>query len=113
MKFRTTAIAATFVSAAVLVAGCNDDAKTPAATGSNQPAQSAADTSSANAPTDNNMGAGNVAPPAQAPRAQSQRYEPSPRPAALPPRSATRTIGAGVRARTDICYADLWGSEGG
>ena len=107
MKFRTTAIAATFVSAAVLVAGCNDDAKTPAATGSNQPAQSAADTSSANAPTDNNMGAGNVAPPAQAPQAQSQRYEPSPRPAALPPRSATRTIGAGVRARINVFYDDL------
>ena len=107
MKFRTTAIAATFVSAAVLVAGCNDDAKTPAATGSKQPAQSAADTSSANAPTDNNMGAGNVAPPAQAPRAQSQRYEPSPRPAALPPRSATRTIGAGVRARINVFYDDL------
>src|SRR3982074_1933377 len=107
MKFRTTAIAATFVAAAVWVAGCNDDAKTPAPPGSNQPAQSAADTSSANAPTDNNMGAGNVAPPAQAPRAQSQRYEPSPRPAALPPRSATRTIGAGVRARINVFYDDL------
>src|SRR3981081_3086798 len=39
MKFRTTAIAATFVSAAVLVAGCNDDAKTPAAPRPDQPAR--------------------------------------------------------------------------
>src|SRR3977135_87736 len=107
MKFRTTAIAAPFVSAAVVVPRCTDEAKTPAAAGSKQPAQSAADTSSANAPTDNNMEAGNVAPPAQAPRAPTQRYEPSPRPAALPPRSAPRAIGAGVRARINVFYDDL------
>src|SRR5580693_7428794 len=106
MRTRAIALAGTLVLTATFLAACNDDVA-PLAKDSTQANQVTPE-----APSVGGAAASNPLPEsAVAPAASSQIVnQPNVgllRPTTLAPRTATRTVGAGVRARIDVFYDEL------
>ena len=106
MKTTTIVLAGTLMGAAMFLADCNEDAA-PVAKDSSSPIQVASDTTSPSEPAISNPPSENVAAPASSSPIASQpngRLLPS---APLAPRTATRTIGAGVRSGINVFFDEL------
>jgi hypothetical protein len=106
MRATAIAFAGTLILAATILAGCNDDAA-PVAKDATQANPVAPEPASAGgAPASTTLREGVVAPAASS-QAVLQPNVGLLRPTTLAPRTATRTVGAGVRARIDVFYDEL------